>query len=432
MNAKNAYLQRWAVKSLGKWKLDKTIVSAQGRLGNCLDNDELRTKEAAFRRQGGRLGAKRLLYIILQRIYKSMQLHLDDFYHKLGEPSVTRQALSKARKNLNPEFVRGFIDITAEVEVSDKEAETYRGMRVIAVDGSDVALCNSAELKEEFGCSGPAQNAATALASIAFDPFSHVVFDAQMDAYKTDERTLAKRHAERLLELGLSGSLLLFDRWYPSAEFIHFLRAKGFQFVMRLRRKWNVEADAIKTQGWIDVEHEGATVPVRVLKVKLPTGEVETLVTSLNQKILPIREAGNLYFERWKVEVAYDLLKSKLQMENFSGKTKIAVLQDFYATVYLANLAAFAVQEADERIQAKDTEKDLKHPRKANRNRTIAKLREVWLCLLLEPDAAVRDTVLEEILSALVRFPVSIVKGRSPQRKKPRNLRFPIAKKSVL
>ena len=83
-------------------------------------------------------------------------------------------------------------------------------------------------------------------------------------------------------------------------------------------------------------------------------------------------------------------------------------------------------------IEIKDTEKDLKHPRKANRNRTIAKLREVWLCLLLEPDASVRDAVLEEILSALVRFPVSIVKGRSPQRKKPRNMRFPIAKKSVL
>jgi IS4 transposase len=76
------------------------------------------------------------------------------------------------------------------------------------------------------------------------------------------------------------------------------------------------------------------------LKIRLDSGETETLLTNLNQKQLPIREAGALYFKRWGVETGCDALKSKLQMENFSGKSKIAVEQDFYATVFLLNMAS--------------------------------------------------------------------------------------------
>jgi IS4 transposase len=144
------------------------------------------------------------------------------------------------------------------------------------------------------------------------------------------------------LELNLGGGLLLFDRWYPSAEFIAFLYDSGFHFVMRVRRKFNLEADAIKTQGWIRLKHNGKEYPVRVLKVMLPTGEIETLFTSLHQKQLPIRKAGELYFQRWGVETSYDFIKSTLELENFSSKTKVSVLQDFYATMYLANIISFA------------------------------------------------------------------------------------------
>ncbi len=87
-----------------------------------------------------------------------------------------------------------------------------------------------------------------------------------------------------------------------------------------------------------------------MLKVALPNGETETLLTNLGQKQLPIRYAARLYFKRWGIETAYDTLKSKLQMENFSGKIEVSVLQDFYATVYLAGFAAICAAEADKII----------------------------------------------------------------------------------
>jgi hypothetical protein len=211
-----------------------------------------------------------------------------------------------------------------------------------------------------------------------------------------------------------------------------FLRKNGFHFVMCARSKWNLEADAVKTQKWIPLEHEGKHFSVRVLKVKLPTGETETLLTSLNQRQLPIGEAAALYFKRWGVETSYDLLKSKLQLENFSDKTAVSVLQDFYATMYLANLAAFTAAEADEKIAEADAAKDLKYPRQSNRNRTIHILRQAFIRLLLEPSASVRDAMLEHIVDAIAQKPVSIVANRSPARSIPRKKRFPVANKFVV
>ena len=411
-------------------KLVQAMEKTVELIEKCDESNLLRLKDKAFTRER-KLGARRILDMILLRIYHSLQLCIELYYEKLGEPAVSKQAFSKARKDLNPYYVRQFADATSEIAAKDEAKITYKGMPLIAIDGSDIALENTLELKQEFGCSGSKKNAATALASIAFDPFNHAIYDCRIDRYGTDERTLAKAHVERLLELNLGGSLLLFDRWYPSAEFVSFLYASGFHFVMRVRRKFNTEADTIKTQGWIQLTHNGQEFSVRVLKVSLPTGEVETLITSLNQKQLPISKAGELYFERWKVETAYDLLKSKLELENFSGKTKVSVLQDFYATIYMANIISFAAEEADALIAHKDEGKNLKYKRKANRNRCISKFREKFIRILLS-DHRYYELLLDALIADVAKYPVSTVPQRSPARKTPRKKRFFQARRSVV
>ena len=134
---------------------------------------------------------------------------------------------SKARTNLNPAFVRKFADALAGLHAQNSDAPTWHGMRLIAIDGTDIALENSAELKRDFGCSGPKRDAATALGSLAYGPLDHAIYDCQIPPYATDEQDLAKLHMARLQELGLKGSLLLFDRWYPSASFLAYTMDAG-------------------------------------------------------------------------------------------------------------------------------------------------------------------------------------------------------------
>ena len=169
-----------------------------------------------------------MLHMLLHRLAGPLQLELDAYCEFLETAPVSKQAFSKARANLNPAYVRKFADALAGLHAQDSDAPTWYGMRLIAIDGTDIALENSAELKRVFGCSGPKRDAATALGSLAYGPLDHAIYDCQIAPYATDERDLAKLHMARLQQLGLKGSLLLFDRWYPSAAFLAHIMDAGF------------------------------------------------------------------------------------------------------------------------------------------------------------------------------------------------------------
>jgi len=132
------------------------------------------------------------------------------------------------------------------------------------------------------------------------------------------------------------------------------------------------------------------------------------------------------------VETAYDTIKSKLQLESFSGKTVVSVLQDFYATMYLANMATFSANAADHLISEADAKKQLKYKRKANQNRGIAKFREAFLHLIFEPDEVKRNAMLDKLIKDIAKYPVSIVQKRAPKRKLPRKKRFYQTRRSIL
>ncbi len=105
----------------------------------CESSEDLRLKQTAFPRKR-RLGAQNLLRILLRRLVDSLQLGIDAYYDFLQEDPVSRQAFSKARANLNPEYVRKFADGIAEIHAQNSDAPTYAGMRLIAIDGTDIAL----------------------------------------------------------------------------------------------------------------------------------------------------------------------------------------------------------------------------------------------------------------------------------------------------
>lgn len=403
----------------------------RNKVKTCERSPLLRLKPTAFTRHR-KLFAAIIVTMLLRRIAQPLQLEIDTYFALHGEEPVSKQAFSKARANLNPMFVRSFADDLSVLHAQDEDAPKYLGMRLIAMDGTDIALENSTELKAYFGCSGSKKDAATALGSLAYGPLDNAIYDCQIAPYAKDERDLAKLHIARLKELKLEGSLLLFDRWYPSAEFISYTLNAGFSFVMRVREKWNLDADAIKKDDWITLSHNGQNIRIRVIKVKLQSDEVETLLTNLDEKQLPYKDVADLYFKRWEIETAFDLLKSKLQLENFSGKTVVSVLQDFYATVFLGDFAMICAAEANTLIENADSDKNLKYHRKSSQNRTIAKLRNQFYSLLLESSEELREDMLDRLFREIAARPEPIRPNRHPPHKPPRKKRFHMSKKAVI
>ena len=61
---------------------------------------------------------------------------------------------------------------------------------------------------------------------------------------------------------------------------------------------------------------------IRFLSLRLSTGELEVLATSLlDEKSYPTQEFQQVYGWRWNHETFYFMMKSRLDLENFSGQT---------------------------------------------------------------------------------------------------------------
>ena len=91
------------------------------------------------------------------------------------------------------------------------------------------------------------------------------------------------------------------------------------------------------------------------------------LATSLlNEERYPAGCFLELYARRWGIETYCGTLKGRLELENFSGQTLGAILQDVHASVFLSNLeSVIAAQAADALPRA--GEGGRRHPAQINR-----------------------------------------------------------------
>ena len=311
--------------------------------------------------------------------------------------------------------------------------DTFKGLHVLAVDGTSLALENTPELVEYFGCSGAGATAATARASALYDVLNEVLLDTRIDKYSCGEREMAAQHISRLQEMGVSNDLIIFDRGYASAKLIAQLFGSGVHFLMRVRHKFNKEIDEMTSnEGFVEIAHEQKVYRLRVIKFPLPSGEIETLITDLGPELFKAEDFQTLYFHRWPIETRYDTLKIKLQLENFTGKTVLSVFQDFYASMFLSNIATFAKYITDAEIQKDNADKDLEYEYKTNVNILIGKLKDNLVLALLEPNATKRDRAMRKVLAEISKNRTPIRPGRQFDRKVPRKKRFFMNKKSAL
>ena len=63
----------------------------------------------------------------------------------------------------------------------------------------------------------------------------------------------------------------------------------------------------------------------RLVQVELDTGEIEYLITNLRQEEVAYEKMKELYYERWNIEKAFNILKNRLYIENISARTKNGV-----------------------------------------------------------------------------------------------------------
>jgi hypothetical protein len=367
-----------------------------------------------------------LILYMLQSLKGSTQSALRRFFTQLAKPvTMKQQSLSEARQKLTVWAFWDLFMLTAKA-MTEYCTKKWHNYRVYAIDGSKITLPTDLGHGEYFGVLGKDGTAPTAQDSVLYDVLNDIVADAAIEPMSFCERRLAMNHLDVFDDIAQDDKkLIIFDRGYPSFELIDELESRGLFYVMRVKRKFNLDIDAqTNTSGYVWLEQNGNRIHVRVIKFKLDrsrqslldSGETETLITNIKDARLGKNAFKKLYFMRWPVETKYDIVKNKLQLENFNTRTVEGIQQDFFAHMYLANFAASCAIDVCEEITEARSDKNNKYQYKANMNELIGVLKDRLVFALAEDCPNKQSALIQVILDEIKGYVIPIRPERSTPR----------------
>jgi ASC-1-like (ASCH) protein len=371
--------------------------------------------------------------MLMSNSIKSLQLRLNELVPKLkaGQSSISNAAYSKARHKLQH---TAFIELNkltiVDTVYGDHDYKTYKGLRILATDGSKIQLPTNDETREVFGVEqyknqrGIQGEHSYALASVLYDVLSEIVIDARLEPIKTYEVDLAGTHLQRVQK----NDLIIYDRGYCAFQMMALVAQTKADFLIRCHdNSFSIVNEMLRGKGSDDVivtitanskflgqeknRHLPIKLPMRFVRVILDTGEYEVLATSLlDQEEYTLEDFKHLYWLRWGIETLYGRLKTRLNLENFSGLSSEAIRQDFHATILLTGLESILTEDADELLRQKQT----LHPQKTNKAVTFNAIKYRAFELFL--DETPTDRVITELTDLFLQSPTIIREDRNPPR----------------
>ena len=375
-----------------------------------------------------------VILFLLNMLKRSLQDELDEFFRaiergEVAERLVTKSAFTQARKKFKH---TAFIELNAEQVnyfYDHFQPLTWKGLRLLAIDGSMAELPNTEKICSHFGVWHPRQGGECPKARLSqlYDVLNKVTIDALISPKVFDERSLAVEHFAQLNPT----DLVLMDRGYPAFWLFKAIIAKGAHFCARMQiEKWHAAKIFIEsgeqqqiltlelchTSAKLCRDHNLSTDPItlRLIRIDLPNQEVMVLATSLlDQQSFTFDDFKDLYLKRWPVEIDYRRMKLRLQVENWSGKTVESVYQDFHATVFSKNFAAILALPAQSVIDKQTQEQ--KHPYQVNMTNLFSKMKDT-IVLLFKRSKIIR--FLNKIWKQMITTIEPLRPLRSYQRKK--------------
>jgi hypothetical protein len=373
-----------------------------------------------------------VLLFLLNLIKGALQRELDQFFQVLrdadvAERVVTKSAFCAARQKLKP---TAFIELNRHLVrrwYHNAPVRRWRGLDLRAIDGSTLRLPDTPEAIARFGQMFPAHSDPATLARISqvYDPLNGLVLDAIIAPYHRDERDLLFDHLAALD----AGNLLLLDCGYPAFWVFAALQTHKVDWCVRVALDtWSVVRDflAAGRDDAVVTLHPHAeaqagcrarglpTTPiqVRLIRVLLPTGEVEMLMTSLlDREDHPTDAFAELYHLRWAQEENYKCFKCRVEVENWSGKSPLTICQDFHAKVFTLNLTAVLTRTAQQQVDEHHSGDS--HPKQVNLTHALCTMKGALVRLLTRSDPL-------ELLRALIDVFARTIEPVRPRRLYPR------------
>ncbi len=273
-----------------------------------------------------------------------------------------KAAISQARSRLGAAPLKALWQESAQLLALEGEPGCfYRGLRLVAIDGSTLDVPDTEENVAFFGRqkSNRGQAAFPQLRFVGLcECGPHAIFAVRMAPYATSETILAHELVGELKP----GMLCLADRLYPSFTLWQKAASSGAALLWRARGNANLPAEKVLDDGSYlsriypsqnaQRQKKGGIV-VRVIDYELEgVADAEPLyrlITTLQDcRDAPAEELAGLYPQRWEMETVLDEFKTHMRGGQvvLRSKTPALVEQEFYGMMLAHRAVRILMSEA--------------------------------------------------------------------------------------
>ena len=305
-----------------------------------------------------------VIYFVLGKTGNPMDFATLAFCGKMRK-EIKAPGMCKAREKLN---FKAFAELFRESSKDIPAKNLYKGYRLTSYDGITGELPRTEELMSNYQSTKESQYPQFH-AVAEYDVLNCVYTNAIFAPSASNERALA---IELLLEHEYEGNeIFLLDRGFPSVKLIQEVEKSGKKYVMRVSKSFLKEVNEFgkiqskdktvcvsfdsRRKATSRVEFEGAeySFELRCVKIDLPKGQTEILVTNLPKAEFSRSDIGEMYNYRWRIETAFLDLKYAVHVEDFMSKKENSIKQEFYASLIQANLTMLFAESANQVMLSK-------------------------------------------------------------------------------
>ena len=235
-------------------KISKNYAKLFKKLENLFENrhfyQEFLTKDNSFVRER-KLPFKTVVLLILQLLKSSLSTELKRYHKTLFHSDlvinwVSTSAFSQARTKIKYDFFIELNKFMLRFFYKSTGFQTWFHFRLLAVDGSELNLPSSQELKDKFGIhhtNSIGTEIPNARVSFLFDVKKHITIDAQIEPFKISEQAMFEDH---LLFIG-KGDLLTADANYGHFRIFKLIINRKADYCIRISKSSRFVKDFIKS-----------------------------------------------------------------------------------------------------------------------------------------------------------------------------------------
>lgn len=336
--------------------------------------------------------------------------------------TITPQAIGKQRAFIHPDLFinlyKRFIDFLYK---KHRHFSEFKGYIVGACDGSIIDLPNVTLTRREFGIKPDTifkKHRVRSRVSGIMDVNSKFMLTTKIVEKTVKETELAMEHLDDLKKrFNIQKFITIYDRGYKSIELMLYTEKINSKFLIRLpkkafsnqigRIKGNDKIIEINLTNSVIKEFERESTKkfaremgryyARVVVIRLENGTKETLITNLDAEEFTIDDLKELYRQRWSIETGFKKLKSQIQIEQFSGHRRIIIEQDFYASIFIYNLATAIQWDGEKHMSIQKRNPDDEYIYKSNFASIVGKM-----CVYMEDILSGDSRTINQVITFLI------------------------------